>query len=61
MRKCIYCGKPLKINLGAEHMRCALRHPLLSLQGWFWFLLRNDTKRLEAEEKVRQKAKGEHK
>ena len=35
-RNCIFCGKPLKINIGAEHVKCALKHLRLSLRGWFF-------------------------
>ena len=38
MRKCIFCGKPLKLKLGAEHIKCALRHPYLSLAGWVLYI-----------------------
>jgi LSD1 subclass zinc finger protein len=38
-RYCIYCGQPLKLKIGAEHIRCALKHPHLSVAGWTCYLI----------------------
>lgn len=34
---CIYCNQPYD-GPGAEHLRCALKHPHISLMGWFLWL-----------------------
>ena len=58
MKKCIYCGEPLKINFGAEHLRCALKHPHLSLVGWSLFLLGYVFPSVrKTEEKIKEKIK----
>jgi hypothetical protein len=33
-RDCIFCKKPLWLPWGAEHPKCGLRHPILSISGW---------------------------
>ena len=60
MRNCISCGRPLKINLGAEHFICAFKHPHLSAYGWILFLLgyvfpAAREKEEEIENKIRRK------
>ncbi len=37
MKTCNYCKEPHS-GLGAEHLKCALRHPHWALLGWFFYL-----------------------
>ena len=57
-RYCLTCGKPIRFLPGAEHLLCALGHPVLSLRGWYYHLTGQEEKRDLVQEQVRSNGKG---
>ena len=60
-RLCNFCGWPLVINEGAEHIHCALRlrpfHLHLAIKGWIKHLSKDYEAEQEIKDRVREMAK----